>query len=136
MSEDDRKVIETLGEVLLGSDRPLVIASGTGLVDRTKNRGPALETDDPVGSAAFPRAATEEAASALVAKGGRMIVMRLKMQVKSITPEEASEYFDSIAGLAALDLAASSTLTRQQLGWNPTGPDLLTDLRNMDYSVA
>jgi hypothetical protein len=28
------------------------------------------------------------------------------------------------------------TLTREQLGWNPTGPDLLTDLRNMDYSVA
>jgi hypothetical protein len=27
-------------------------------------------------------------------------------------------------------------LTREQLGWNPTGPDLLTDLRNMDYSVA
>jgi len=33
-------------------------------------------------------------------------------------------------------LAASSALTRQQLGWNPTGPDLLTDLRNMDYSVV
>jgi hypothetical protein len=28
------------------------------------------------------------------------------------------------------------SLTRQQLGWNPTGPDLLTDLRNMDCSVA
>jgi hypothetical protein len=27
-------------------------------------------------------------------------------------------------------------LTRHQLGWNPTGPDLLTDLRNMDYSVV
>jgi hypothetical protein len=27
-------------------------------------------------------------------------------------------------------------LTRQELGWNPTGPDLLTDLRNMDYGVA
>ena len=29
-----------------------------------------------------------------------------------------------------------STLTRKPLGWIPTGPDLLTDLRNMDYSVA
>jgi hypothetical protein len=23
-----------------------------------------------------------------------------------------------------------------QLNWNPTGPNLLTDLRNMDYGVA
>jgi nucleoside-diphosphate-sugar epimerase len=216
-SEEDRMVIETLGEVLLGSDRPLVIASGTGLVDRTKTRGPASETDDSVSSAAFPRAATEEAASTLVAKGGRVIVMRLsqvhdtrhqgrigqhiqlarqkgwvayvgagenrlsavhvsdatrlfrlalekghagaryhavseegvamrdiaevigaglKLPVKSIAPEEAPEYFGWIASLATIDLAASSALTRQQLVWNPTGPDLLTDLRNMDYSVA
>jgi hypothetical protein len=41
-----------------------------------------------------------------------------------------------LADLAQIDLAASCALTRQQLGWNPTGPDLLTDLRNMDYSVA
>jgi hypothetical protein len=38
--------------------------------------------------------------------------------------------------LATIDLAASTAQTRQQLGWNPTGPDLPTDLRNMDYSVA
>jgi hypothetical protein len=43
-------------------------------------------------------------------------------------------YFGWIAGLATLDLAASSALTCEQLGWNPTGPDLLTDLREMDYS--
>jgi hypothetical protein len=23
-----------------------------------------------------------------------------------------------------------------KMGWNPSGPDLLTDLRNMDYGVA
>jgi hypothetical protein len=33
-------------------------------------------------------------------------------------------------------VAVSSALTRQQLGWHPTGPDLLTDLRNMDCNVA
>src|SRR5215831_1950532 len=43
-------------------------------------------------------------------------------------------YFGWIAGLATLDLAASSALTCEQLGWNPTGPDLLTDPREMDYS--
>jgi nucleoside-diphosphate-sugar epimerase len=215
-SEDDRKVIETLGEVLAGSDRPLVITSGTSLV-RSKTSGLRVETDDHVTSAEFPRAASEEAADALIAKGERVMVMRLpqvhdtrrqgrvtyqiqtarqqgrvayvgdgknrlaavhvsdavrlyrlalekgragaryhavgeegvalrdiaeaigaglKMPVQSIASEEAPDYFGWMAGLATIDLAASSALTRQQLGWNPTGPDLLTDLRNMDYSVA
>ena len=39
-------------------------------------------------------------------------------------------------GLAQLDLPASSAWTRRQLSWTTTGPDLLTDLRNMDYSAA
>jgi nucleoside-diphosphate-sugar epimerase len=216
-SENDRKVIETLGEVLAGSDRPLVIASGTGLVTRSKNGDEAVETDDHMTSVEFPRAATEEAADALIAKGGRVMVMRLsqvhdtrhqgriaqhiklaqqkgwvayvgegnnrlaavhvsdaarlfrlafengqagahyhavgeegivmrdiaevigaglKMPVESIsTPEKVLEYFGLFANLATIDLAASSVWTRQQLGWNPTGPDLLTDLRNMDYNV-
>jgi nucleoside-diphosphate-sugar epimerase len=65
-----------------------------------------------------------------------VIAAGLKMPVESITPEEALEYFGWMAPLATIDLAASSALTRRQLGWNPTGPDLLTDLLNMDYSVA
>jgi nucleoside-diphosphate-sugar epimerase len=64
------------------------------------------------------------------------IAAGLKMPVESITPEEAPEYFGWMAHLATMDLAASSALTRQLLGWKPTGPDLLTDLRNTDYSVA
>ncbi len=44
-SEEDRKVIETLGEVLASSDRPLVITSGADLARRSKNGGPALEID-------------------------------------------------------------------------------------------
>jgi hypothetical protein len=55
------------------------------------------------------------------------------MPVESITPEEAVEYFGWMAGLATNDRAASSALTRQQ---DPTGPDLLIDLRNMDCCVA
>ena len=54
------------------------------------------------------------------------------MPVESITPEEAPEYFGWLANLATLDLAPPGALTRRQLGWNPTGSDLLTDLRNMD----
>ena len=75
-SENDRKIIETLGEVLAGSNRPLVITSGTGLA-RSKTGGPAVETDDHVTSAEFPRAATEEAADALIKKGGCVMAMRL-----------------------------------------------------------
>ena len=75
-SEDDRKVIATLGEVLAGSDRPLVITSGTDL-SRSKTGGPVVETDDHITSAEFPRAASEEAADALIANGGRVLVMRL-----------------------------------------------------------
>jgi nucleoside-diphosphate-sugar epimerase len=57
----------------------------------------------------------------------------LKAPVESITPEAAADYFGPLANLVTIDLAASSALTRRQLGWSPTGPDLLTDLRNMDY---
>lgn len=68
-SEADRKVIETLGEVLAGSDRPLIVTSGTGLA-RSGTSNPAVESDGHFTSAEFPRAATEEAADALIAKGG------------------------------------------------------------------
>jgi nucleoside-diphosphate-sugar epimerase len=61
---------------------------------------------------------------------------RLNMSVESITPEDAPKYFGWMAQLAALDLAASSAVTRRQLGWNPTGPDLLTDLRNRDPGLT
>jgi nucleoside-diphosphate-sugar epimerase len=75
-SENDRKVIETLGEVLAGSDWPLVIVSGTGLVARSKTGDAVVETDDHVTSVEFPRAATEEAVDALIAKGGRSAFCR------------------------------------------------------------
>ena len=75
-SEHDRKVVAALGEALAGSDRPLVVTSGTGLV-RSRSGGPAVETDDHVASSAFPRAASEEAADALIDAGGRVMVMRL-----------------------------------------------------------
>ncbi|MDR3510168.1 MAG: SDR family oxidoreductase [Caulobacteraceae bacterium] len=214
-SEADRKVIETLGEALLGSSRPLVVTSGTGLVRRAPGDGPAAETDPAMSSAEFPRGATEEAADAVVAKGGRAIVVRLpqvhdthhqgriahhirlaqqkgrvafvgegenrlsavhvsdavrlyrlaleegrtgaryhavgeegvplreiaaiigeglNLPVESITPEEASDYFGALANLASADLAASSLLTRQWLGWDPVGPDLLSDLHQMDWA--
>ena len=85
--ENDRKVISTLGEVLTGSDRPLIITSGTGLV-RAVSLSPAnpvpgsmtgslaMETGVHITSTEFPRAATEEAAGALIAGGVRVMLMR------------------------------------------------------------
>jgi nucleoside-diphosphate-sugar epimerase len=57
----------------------------------------------------------------------------LKVPVKSITPEQAGEHFGWLAHFATLDMPASSEWTRKTLGWNPTGPGLIEDLRNMKY---
>ncbi|WP_034916794.1 SDR family oxidoreductase [Erwinia sp. 9145] len=51
----------------------------------------------------------------------------------SLSPEEAQQHFGWLARFMVMDLRASSTWTRQQLGWQPTGPRLLDDLRAMDY---
>jgi nucleoside-diphosphate-sugar epimerase len=214
-SENDRKVIATLGAALAGTGRPLIITSGTGLV-QSKTGQPVTETDNHATSAVFARAASEEAAEALVAQGGNVMVMRLpqvhdtrrqgrirwhiqiareqdrvayvgegrnrvpavhvsdaarlfrlaletgeagaryhavaeegvplreiaevigprmRLPVESVTPEQAPGYYGWLASLATLDLPASGALTRQQLGWAPTGPGLLTDLRETDYDA-
>ena len=74
--EDDRRVIAALGSVLEGSDRPLVVTSGT-LIAHNASGGPAREEDAALGSEAHPRAASEETAVAIVAKGVNVSVVRL-----------------------------------------------------------
>ena len=58
----------------------------------------------------------------------------LKVPVTSISPEEAPGYFGWWGGFAGADILASSAITRKKLGWNPTGPALINDLEQMDYS--
>ena len=73
--ETDRRVIEALGDVLAGSDRPLIITSGTALVGAGRQ---STEADlPPSGSNAIPRVASEEAAAALASRGIRVAAMRL-----------------------------------------------------------
>ncbi len=72
--EDDRKVIIALGEALKGSNRPLVITSGVGLLNYGR---PATEDDKPLSSDVIPRAASEEAASTVNEQGIQSYIVRL-----------------------------------------------------------
>jgi nucleoside-diphosphate-sugar epimerase len=209
--EADRAAVEALGSALVGSDRPLIVTSGTGA---THAQGrPSTEEDPP--NSPIPRVASEEAATSVASKGVNVMVMRLpqvhdtfkqglvtyaiavarekgvsayvgdganrwpaahvldcarlyrlalekgkpgaryhavaeegvpmrdvaqaigrglKMPVVSMSPEEAGAHFGWLATFAGFDIPASSALTRQWLGWTPTGPGLIADLDQMDYS--
>jgi nucleoside-diphosphate-sugar epimerase len=74
--EDDRRVIGALGSVLAGSDRPLIVTSGTGIANTVPGQ-PAKEDNATISAAVIPRAASEEAAAALAAKGINVSVVRL-----------------------------------------------------------
>jgi nucleoside-diphosphate-sugar epimerase len=60
----------------------------------------------------------------------------LKVPVVSIKPQDAESHFGWLARFATLDMASSSAITQQKLNWHPTGPGLIADLDNMDYSPA
>jgi len=211
--EDDRNVIEALGEVLAGSARPLVVTSGVMIVGAAGRA--CVESDPPASSKLIPRAASEEAAAAAGARGARVAIVRLpqvhdtvkqglvtvliqlarekgvsayvgdgsnrwaaahlsdtaqlyrlvleksqpgavyhavaeegvplrtiaetigrglNVPVVAVPPEQAASHFGWFAAFAGYDQPASSAWTREQLGWHPTGPDLLSDLRQMRYS--
>ena len=74
--EDDRRVIEALGSVLAGSNRPLVVTSGTAIANTAPGE-PAREDNPIVGAALHPRAASEEAAASIAAQGVNVSVVRL-----------------------------------------------------------
>ncbi len=82
--EADRKVIETLGDALAGTNKPLVITSGVGILSygRQANEADANEDDAVnVGSDVTPRAASEEAASVAAGKGVNVYTVRLPPSV-------------------------------------------------------
>jgi nucleoside-diphosphate-sugar epimerase len=74
--ELDRRAIEALGEGLAGTDKPLVITSGTALLAPGR-----LAREDDHAMSTLPRVASELAADALAAKGVRAMVMRLPPSV-------------------------------------------------------
>jgi len=58
----------------------------------------------------------------------------LNVPVTSIPREQAQEHFGFFGFFAGRDSPVSSARTREELGWNPTGHTLLTDLENMRFS--
>jgi nucleoside-diphosphate-sugar epimerase len=212
--DKDRRVIEALGSVLKGSDRPLLITSGTGM--GAVNHSGIAKEDVFNANNPNPRAASEIAGNVLLDAGVNVSVVRLpqvhdpvrqglvspyidiarakgkvayvgegrnrwpaahvldvaklyqlaldqgkagaryhavaeegiaardiaevvgaglQMPVVSLSPEEAKEHFGWLAMFMGMDLPASSAWTREVLGWNPTGPGLIADLKQMDYAV-
>ncbi len=209
--ETDRRAVEAMAASLEGSNKPLVIASGTLMVARD---GVATEADAPANPDG-PRAASETIVRGAAARGVRGAVVRLPPTVhgagdkgfvprmielarrngaaayigdganhwpavhrldaarvfclavekaapgsalhavaeegvtmraiaeaigaglglpaRSVTQEEAPALLEFLAMFAGVDNRTSSARTREMLGWTPTGPDLLTDIRENGY---
>lgn len=219
-ADADRRAVETFGEALVGSDRPLVVASGTlGLAPgrvATEQDGHNLDpTAAATGGGPQTRHATAEFALSLASRSVRSSIVRLSptnhghgdhgflaaivgiardkgvsgyigdgssrwpavhrldsahlfrlaverapagstlhavgdegvpirdiaevigrhlsLPVVSIAPDNAAEHFTWLADFLALDSPASSALTRELLGWEPTHPGLIADLEQGHY---
>jgi len=73
--EQDRRAIESLGDALRGSDRPLVITSGTGMGNAVPGQPATEDHFDP--SHPNPRRLSEIAGAAVLERGVNVSVVRL-----------------------------------------------------------
>jgi nucleoside-diphosphate-sugar epimerase len=209
---DERKAIGTLGDVLLGSDRPFIVTSATAIAANVDGKP---STEDGPAASWNPRAGLETVVKEFTERGLKTSIVRLaqihdthrqglvpyitavarekrvsayigdgtnrwpaahvsdvarlyrlafekaeagaiyhavdeegvsmkaiaealgcglKVPVISIKPEETEAHFGWLARFAGHDMPASSALTQQKLNWKPTGPGLIADLDNMDYT--
>jgi len=214
-TQKDKRVIEAMGSALAGSDRPLIITSGTGM----GSFGPGqIAKEDVVNwDNLNPRVASEVAAAEAAKNGASVAVVRLPqvhetekqglispwieiarekqfvgyvgdgsnrwpsaqvtdvarlyrlalekhesgaryhavaeegipmreiaeaiadrlgIPAMSLSTDEAANYFGWLAPFASFDMPASSSWTRERLGWEPVGPGLVADLMAMDYASA
>ena len=75
--ENDRRIIEALGEVYAGDQRPIIVTSALGLLPSGRV---VYESDSPA-PGPIPRTATEQAADTVAASGVRIAVVRLSPTV-------------------------------------------------------
>lgn len=76
--EDDRRIIEAIGDALKGSARPFVITSGTALVASGRV---GTEEDAAPDNSPNPRVASEQAAAAVAERGVHVSIVRLPPSV-------------------------------------------------------
>ena len=57
----------------------------------------------------------------------------LDLPMASVPAEQAGEHFGWLAMFFGADIPASSTLTRELLGWQPNGPGLIDDLEKGQF---
>jgi len=57
------------------------------------------------------------------------------LPVASIAPDDVQGHFGWIGTFFGMDLSATSTMTRELLGWMPTGPTLIEDLDQGAYGA-
>ncbi|MCW2839459.1 MAG: NAD-dependent epimerase/dehydratase, partial [Aeromicrobium sp.] len=107
-----------------------------GYVDDGANRWAAVHRTD---AAALFRLAIEQARGGSILHGAaeqgisirelaEVLGARMELPVRSVPPQDAAEHFGWFATFIALDAAATSTVTRESLGWVPSGPTLLQDV--------
>lgn len=105
------------------------------------NRWPAVHRSD---AARLARLAVESAPAGAVlhAVGDEGVPFReiasvigrhLGVGATSIPPTEAAEHFGFLGTMVTLDSPATAKVTRELLGWAPTGPRLLEDLEQDHY---
>ena len=115
--------------------------SAAAYVGDGANRWPSVHRDD---AARLFRLALESApaGSVLHAVGDEGVPIRevaeifaahLGVPAVSVTPEQAGEYVGFLGGFWGFDGPASAQITRDLLGWEPTRPGLIADLKEGHY---
>jgi nucleoside-diphosphate-sugar epimerase len=116
-------------------------AHGAAYVGDGANRWPAADTHD-IG--VLYRLALEKAPAGTRLHGvadegipfrtvAETIASQLGVEAKSVTPGQAPEYLEFLSASAQLDGPVSNARTRELLGWEPTHPGWVEDVKSGHY---